>query len=71
LRPDGRNRTDRRCGYDDGTGFFIEPTVALVENPHFRTMEEEIFGPVLSVYLYDDDAYERTLELCDLTSPTG
>lgn len=56
---------------DDSKGFFIEPTVAVTRNPHFRTMEEEIFGPVLTVYLYDDEKYEETLKLCDETSPYG
>jgi len=58
-------------GYDDGTGFFVQPTVAVTTNPRFRTMEEEIFGPVLTVYVYDDDKYEETLHLCDETSPYG
>jgi 1-pyrroline-5-carboxylate dehydrogenase len=55
-------------GYDDAKGFYIEPTVILTSNPKFRTMEEEIFGPVLTVYVYEDDRYEETLELCDQTS---
>jgi 1-pyrroline-5-carboxylate dehydrogenase len=55
-------------GCDDSTGFYIEPTVILAEDPQFRTMVEEIFGPVLSVYVYDDDAYEATLDLCDRSS---
>jgi 1-pyrroline-5-carboxylate dehydrogenase len=55
--------------YEDAKGFFIEPTVAVTTNPKFRTMQEEIFGPVLTVYVYDDDAYEETLHLCDRTSP--
>jgi len=41
-------------GYDDSKGYFIEPTVILTSNPHFRTMEEEIFGPVMTIYVYDD-----------------
>ncbi len=57
--------------YDDTKGFFVEPTVVITTNPHFRTMEEEIFGPVLTVYVYDDDKYEETLHLCDETSPYG
>jgi len=57
--------------YNDHTGFFIEPTVAVTTNPHFRTMEEEIFGPVLTVYLYNGEKYEETLHLCDETSPYG
>ncbi len=55
--------------YDNSKGYFIEPTVAVTTNPHFRTMEEEIFGPVLTIFLYDDDKYEETLNLCDRTSP--
>ena len=55
-------------GYDDSIGYFIQPTVILTTNPHFKTMEEEIFGPVLTVYIYDDDKYAETLELCDTTS---
>jgi 1-pyrroline-5-carboxylate dehydrogenase len=55
-------------GYDDSKGYFIEPTVILTSNPHFRTMEEEIFGPVMTIYVYDDEKYEETLDLCDRTS---
>jgi 1-pyrroline-5-carboxylate dehydrogenase len=54
--------------YDDSEGYFIEPTVILADSPHYRTMEEEIFGPVMTLYVYDDDKYEETLELCDKTS---
>ncbi len=57
--------------YDDSRGFFIAPTVALTSDPHFCTMEEEIFGPLLTVYLYDDERYEETLHLCESTSPYG
>ncbi len=59
------------CGgtYDDSKGYFIRPTVILTDNPKFKTMQEEIFGPVLTVYLYDEDKYEETLHLCDETSP--
>lgn len=55
-------------GYDDSKGYFIEPTVILTSNPKFRTMDEEIFGPVMTLFVYDDDKYEETLELCDQTS---
>ncbi len=58
-------------GSDDSVGYFIEPTVIKVKDPHFVTMEEEIFGPVLSIYVYDDDKYEETLHLCNETSPYG
>lgn len=54
---------------DKTVGYFVKPTVILTTNPHFVTMEEEIFGPVMTVYLYDDDKFEETLELCDKTSP--
>ncbi|RED93619.1 L-glutamate gamma-semialdehyde dehydrogenase [Marinoscillum furvescens] len=55
--------------YDDSVGYFIEPTVLLAKDPHYTTMEEEIFGPVLTVYVYDEDKFEETLELVDSTSP--
>lgn len=54
---------------DKTEGYFIQPTVILTTNPRFVTMEEEIFGPVLTVYVYDDEKYEETLHLCDQTSP--
>jgi 1-pyrroline-5-carboxylate dehydrogenase len=53
---------------DDSVGYFIEPTIILASDPHFKTMVEEIFGPVLSIYVYDDDKFEETLELCDTSS---
>jgi 1-pyrroline-5-carboxylate dehydrogenase len=56
---------------DKSKGYFIEPTVILVKEPHFVTMEEEIFGPVMTIFVYDDDRYEETLKLCDETSPYG
>lgn len=55
-------------GYDKSKGYFIEPTVALTTDPHFYTMEEELFGPILTIYLYDENKYEETLRLCDKTS---
>lgn len=54
---------------DKSTGYFIEPTVILTRDPHFVTMEEEIFGPVMTVYLYDEADYQKTLHLCNDTSP--
>jgi 1-pyrroline-5-carboxylate dehydrogenase len=54
--------------YDASVGYFIEPTVVVTTNPNFRTMVEEIFGPVLTLYVYDDDAFEATLRLVDQTS---
>jgi 1-pyrroline-5-carboxylate dehydrogenase len=55
--------------YDKSKGYFIEPTVILANDPHFVTIEEEIFGPVLTIYVYEDAKYEETLELVDSTSP--
>lgn len=55
--------------YDDRQGFFIEPTTIVTTNPKFKTMEEEIFGPVLTIYVYDDKQFDEALELCDTTSP--
>jgi len=56
---------------DDTKGYFIEPTIIQTSNPNFVTMQEEIFGPVVTVFVYDDDQYQATLELCDRTSPYG
>jgi len=56
-------------GYDKSVGYFIEPTIIEVTNPKFVTMCEEIFGPVLTMYVYDADQFEKTLELVDETSP--
>jgi 1-pyrroline-5-carboxylate dehydrogenase len=56
---------------DKSKGYFIEPTLIVTANPHFITMEEEIFGPVMTLYVYDDDKFELTLKLCDETSPYG
>lgn len=55
--------------YDKSEGYFIEPTVIVTTDPHSNTMEEEIFGPVLTVYVYDDADWEKALELVDTTSP--
>ena len=54
---------------DKSRGWYVQPTVVQVEDPHFTTMEEEIFGPVLSVHVYDDARYSETLKVCDETSP--
>ena len=54
--------------YDKSVGYYIEPTVVVTTNPKFRTMCEEIFGPVLTIYVYDENDFEATLELVDGTS---
>ncbi len=56
---------------DSSVGYFIEPTIIVTKDPHFKTMEEEIFGPVMTIYVYNDDLFEETLHLCDSTSPYG
>jgi 1-pyrroline-5-carboxylate dehydrogenase len=54
--------------YDKSTGFFIEPTTIVTTNPKFRTMSEEIFGPVLTIYVYPENEFEQTLKILDETS---
>jgi len=54
---------------DDSVGYFIEPTLVVTTNPNFKTMEEEIFGPVFTLFVYDDKKYKETLNLCNETSP--
>jgi 1-pyrroline-5-carboxylate dehydrogenase len=56
-------------GTDDSTGWFIEPTVVLTTNPRHKLVCEEIFGPVLTVFVYDDAAVEEALGLCDTATP--
>lgn len=55
--------------YDDSKGYFIQPTVLECKDPMYVTMQEEIFGPVLSIYVYHEENFEQTLELVDSTSP--
>lgn len=55
--------------YDKSKGYFIEPTVLEVSDPMYVTMCEEIFGPVLTIYVYDDKKYEKILDLVNTTSP--
>jgi 1-pyrroline-5-carboxylate dehydrogenase len=58
-------------GSDDSEGFFVEPTVIETEDPDFRLLKDELFGPVVTAYVYPDRAYEETLELVDRTAPYG
>ena len=55
--------------YDDSVGYFIEPTLVRVDDPHHRLMEEEIFGPVVTVYVYPEDGFSEILTVVDSTSP--
>jgi len=57
--------------YDSSVGYFIRPTIIQTTNPKFKTMTEEIFGPVLTVYVYPDEQFEDILHLCNETSPYG
>ncbi len=65
--PEARILAGGKC--DGSEGWFIRPTVVETTNPHFQLMEEEIFGPVLTVFVYPDDRLDETLAACDATSP--
>jgi len=54
--------------YDKSKGYFIEPTVILTTDPHYSTMETELFGPVVTIYVYEDKDWSKTLKLVDTTS---
>lgn len=54
-------------GYDDSVGYFIEPTVIVTTNPRYETMCTELFGPIITVFIYEDDQWENALELVDTT----
>tara|TARA_B100001540_G_scaffold86805_1_gene78339 strand:+ start:725 stop:2356 length:1632 start_codon:yes stop_codon:yes gene_type:complete len=55
-------------GYDKSIGYFIEPTIIVTTNPHFKTMVEEIFGPVITIYVYNSEEWEKTLDVVNNTS---
>ncbi|HPS95767.1 MAG: L-glutamate gamma-semialdehyde dehydrogenase [Bacteroidales bacterium] len=55
--------------YDKSVGYFVKPTLIKTTNPHFKSMEEEIFGPVLTVFVYEDNEINAALDYCDSTSP--
>jgi 1-pyrroline-5-carboxylate dehydrogenase len=57
--------------YDKSKGYYIEPTILLTQDPHYVTMEEELFGPILTIYIYDHKKWEETVELVDHTSIYG
>ena len=70
-----RAKADSGCeiitggGYDGSIGWFVEPTTIVCSDPNYESMAQEIFGPVLSIYIYEDTDFAATLELCDSTSP--
>ena len=55
--------------YDKSVGYFIEPTIIVTANPHYTTMETELFGPIMTIFVYEDAQWEETLKLVDATSP--
>ncbi len=56
-------------GYDDSQGYFIEPTIVVSKEPKSKLMCEELFGPIVTVYVYPENQFEESLRLCDETSP--
>jgi 1-pyrroline-5-carboxylate dehydrogenase len=56
-------------GVDDRTGYFVQPTLVLTQDPGYKLLREEIFGPVVTAFVYDDAKWEETLRLVDETSP--
>ncbi len=58
-------------GYDDSRGYFVEPTVIETHDPEFRLLKEELFGPVVTTYVYDERKWDDTLDLVDRTAPYG
>ena len=57
--------------YDDSDGWFVLPTVVETDDPDFRLMKEELFGPVVTVFVYPHDRYDETLDIVDIGSPYG
>jgi len=64
------NEAEIICGgnFDDSVGYFIQPTVIRTSNPKYKTMTTELFGPLVTLYIYQDDEWSKTLELVDSTS---
>jgi 1-pyrroline-5-carboxylate dehydrogenase len=58
-------------GYDDSEGFFVEPTVIKTDDPDFRLLRDELFGPVVTAYVHPERRWHETLELVDRTAPYG
>jgi len=69
---DAKSSKDAKILYggdcDDSVGYFVEPTVLVTTNPKYITMEKELFGPIVTVYIYDDNDYSETLKIVDTTS---
>jgi 1-pyrroline-5-carboxylate dehydrogenase len=71
AREDGKARVLVGGEYDDSEGYFVRPTVIQTDDPDFRTMKEELFGPVVTAFVYPEGEYERTLDLIDRATPYG
>jgi 1-pyrroline-5-carboxylate dehydrogenase len=68
---DGKASIVAGGSYDDSDGWFVQPTVIETSDPDFRTMKEELFGPVVTAFVYDDSRYEDTLDLVDKGTSYG
>jgi 1-pyrroline-5-carboxylate dehydrogenase len=71
ARADGNSEVLVGGGYDDSEGYFVEPTVIETRDPNFRLLRDELFGPVVTAYVYPEQEYEQTLDLVDRTAPYG
>lgn len=71
ARADGNSEVLVGGGYDDSQGYFVQPTVIETRDPNFRLLRDELFGPVVTAYVYPEREYEQTLELVDSTAPYG
>lgn len=56
-------------GYDDSIGYFVDPTIVVTSNPYNKLMVEEIFGPIMTIYVYKDSEFEDTMKICDSSTP--
>jgi 1-pyrroline-5-carboxylate dehydrogenase len=71
AKKDAKSKVLVGGGVDDSEGFFVEPTVIETEDPNFRLLRDELFGPVVTAYVYPESKWEDTLELIDRTAPYG
>jgi 1-pyrroline-5-carboxylate dehydrogenase len=69
ARADAKSEVVVGGGYDDSTGYFVAPTVIQTQDPDFRLLKDELFGPVVTTFVYPDGSWEETLELIDRTAP--
>jgi 1-pyrroline-5-carboxylate dehydrogenase len=69
ARRDGQTDVVVGGGYDDSEGYFVEPTVIETRDPGFRLLRDELFGPVVTTYVYDEKRWDETLDLIDATAP--